>query len=146
MAIVGFNLEKISVEKKAPVKGVNIDVKNNVTIKEIAQKELSYGDEKRDGLKFAFEYAAVYSPDIGNITIHGNVLYLASNKKSKEILKMWEKEQKLTKEIAPEILNTILMRCSIKTLNLAQEVNLPPNISLPALKVKNPEDIGNYIG
>ena len=122
MTIVGFNLEKISVEKKAPVKGVNIDVKNNVTIKEI------------------------YSPDIGNITINGNVLYLASNKKSKEILKLWDKEKKLTKEIAPEILNTILMRCSIKTLNLAQEVNLPPNISLPALKVKNPEDIGNYIG
>ncbi len=146
MAIVGFNLEKISVEKKSPVKGVNIDVKNNVTIKDISQKELSYGDEKKDGLKFAFEYAAVYSPDIGNITIHGNILYLASNKKSKEILKTWEKDKKLTKEIAPEILNTILMRCSIKTLNLAQEVNLPPNISLPALKVKNPDDIGNYIG
>ena len=146
MTIVGFNLEKISVEKKAPVKGVNIDVKNNVTIKEITQKELSYGDEKKDGLKFAFEFAAVYSPDIGNITINGNVLYLASNKKSKEILKTWEKDKKLTKEIAPEILNTILMRCSIKTLNLAQEVNLPPNISLPSLKVKNPEDIGNYIG
>ena len=146
MTIVGFNLEKISVEKKAPVKGVNIDVKNNVTIKEISPKELSYGDEKKDGLKFAFEFAAVYSPDIGNITINGNVLYLASNKKSKEILKTWEKDKKLTKEIAPEILNTILMRCSIKTLNLAQEVNLPPNISLPSLKVKNPEDIGNYIG
>ena len=86
------------------------------------------------------------NPDyIGSITIDGHILYLASNKKTKEIIKFWEKENKLTEDLAPEIINTILMKCSVKTLALAQDVNLPPNISIPALRPKT-LDPSNYIG
>ncbi len=147
MAIVSFNLEKMNVEKTAPAQGKSIDVKNNVVIKNIEKKELALGDAKKDGLKFIFEFEAKYTPEIGNINISGNILYLASQKKAKEILKFWDKEKKLTTDIAPEIINTILMKCSVKSLNLAHDVNLPPNISLPALKLKSSkDDVSKYIG
>ena len=144
MAIVGFNLEKINVEKLNSVKG-QLDIKNNIIIKNIQEKELSLGDAKKDGLKLTFEYATLYNPDIGSITITGHLLYLGNQKQRRELLKTWEKDRKLTKDLSPEIINTILMRCSVKTLTLAQEVNLPPNISIPYLK-PNEENASSYIG
>lgn len=145
MAIVGFNLDKISVEKLSPIKG-KVEVKNNIVIKDIVEQQLTLGDMKKDGLKLNFEFNAVYDPNVGGITINGHILYLTNTKKSRELLKYWEKERKLTEAVAPEIVNTILMKCSVKTLTLAQEVNLPPNISLPSLRTNKPEDPGNYIG
>lgn len=145
MPIVSFNLEKLQVEKLGVIKG-KVEVKNNITIKNVDQKELTLGDSKKEGLRFDFEYVTSYDPSVGSITLHGHLFYLTTQKKAKEILKQWEKDRKLTKEIAPEIINTILMRCSVKTLALAQEVNLPPNISLPSLRPNNPKDVGSYIG
>jgi len=144
MPIVGFNLDKINVEKKNSVKG-NVEVKNNVTITNIEEKELSLGSAKKDGLKFSFEYETSYEPKIGGIMLTGTIMYVEENKKKKEdILARWKKDKKLTEENAPEILNTILMRCSVKTLTLAQDVNLPPHIPLPKLTPK--VDPSRYIG
>ncbi len=145
MPIVGFSIDRINVEKKDLNPKGNINIKNNVAIKDIKERELSLGDTKKDGLKFDFEFSLTYDPDIGNILFNGHVLYLEEEKKkTKEILDNWKKDKKLPTTISPNIINTIMSRCTIKSLLLAQEVNLPPHITLPRVVQKT--DVSSYIG
>ena len=142
MTIVGFDFTRIDAEKKGFVKG-KININNNVTIKNVEEQNLNLGKEKQNALKFVFEFIAKYDPSIGSIKLEGNVIYMAEQKKIKEILDGWKKDKKLPKDISTGILNTVLTRCNIQSLILSQNINLPPPIPLP--KVQAGEEKG-YIG
>ncbi len=143
MPIVGFNLEKINVEKKDPITG-QIKIKNNILVKAVKEKELSLGTTTKKGLKFNFEFSITYEPKIGAILVEGHILYLEEEEKIKELLKNWKKDKKIPNTIMADLVNTILIRCTVKTLSLAQEVNLPPHLQLPRVSPK--ADTSNYIG
>jgi len=133
MAIVGFNFTKILVEKKARIKG-KVDIKNNVSVKNVETAELSLGRTKEKALKFTFEFTSEYSPDIGQILFNGDVLYMSENSNQDEILKGWKKNKQIPKETMGEILNTVLMRCNVEALLLSRDVNLPPPIPMPKIQ------------
>ncbi len=138
MPIIGFNFEKINAEKNNQITG-KIDIKNNLSIKNVEQEKLSLG-KSEEVLKFSFEYVTDYEPNIGKVSLIGNVLYMEDPKKIKEILDTWAKDKSVPKDIAPQVFNAILGRCNIKGLNLSQEINLPPQIRLPFMK---PEEVKN---
>ena len=75
-----------------------------------------------------------YSPDIGNITMIGSVLYLDDPEVIEEILSNWKKNKELPKEVMPQIFDMILAKCNTKSLILADDVNLPSPIRLPRVK------------
>ena len=135
MMIVGFNFNKIDVEKKEMVKG-KISISNNVSIKNIEQKDLDFGKEKQNALKFIFEFNSKYEPNVGDIILGGDVLFVGEAKKTKEILDNWKKDKKVPKDVMTSILNTVLTRCNIQALILSQEVNLPPPVPLPKVRVE----------
>jgi hypothetical protein len=56
--------------------------------------------------------------------------------KNKKILEEWKKDKKLNEEISALVFNTILARCNVKALNLAQDVGLPPHFRLPLVRPK----------
>src|SRR3989344_1873638 len=84
MPIVGFNFDKLSVERKAPLqKGMKAT--HNITIDDIKEEPLNLGEKtKKQGLKFSFEYIVDYQPKIGEVLIKGHILYLDDEKKIKE--------------------------------------------------------------
>jgi len=141
--IVGFNFNKVNVERKEAAKG-KISISNNVAIKDIEQKELPFGKEKQNALKFTFEFTSKYEPEIGAIVLGGDVLFVDDAKKIKEILDSWKKDKKISKEVMTSVLNNVLTRCNIQALILSQEVNLPPPVPLPKVKVETGEK--EYIG
>ncbi|MBW2981047.1 hypothetical protein KY360_06545 [Candidatus Woesearchaeota archaeon] len=143
MAVIGFNFNKIDVEKKDVGKG-KVNISNNVAIKNIEQKGISLGKSKQDALRFTFEFTSKYEPKLGSILLGGDVLFLTDASKSKEILDGWKKDKKVPKDIMAGILNTVLAKCNIQALILSQEVNLPPPIPLPKVKVGGKEK--EYIG
>lgn len=130
MAVVGFNFNKILVEKKALKEG-KVDINNNVSIKEVEVADLSLGKAKQDGVKFVFEFTSKYEPDYAHMTLIGDVLYLDSEKNIKAILEDWKKKKTIPKEAMTEVLNSILNRCNIQAMILARDVNLPSPIPLP---------------
>jgi len=133
MTIVGFNFTKIDAERKEPAKG-KININNNVTIKSVGEKKISLANDKRKVLSFTFEFTAKYDPDVGSITITGDVLYMEAAAKVKEIMDGWKKDKKLPKDMMPLILNTVLNKCNIQALILSEQINLPPPIPLPKLQ------------
>ena len=141
--IVGFNFNKVNVERKEAAKG-KINISNNVAIKDIEQKELPFGKEKQNALKFTFEFTSKYEPEIGAIVLGGDVLFVDDAKKIKEILDSWKKDKKISREVMASVLNNVLTRCNIQALILSQEVNLPPPVPLPKVKVETGEK--EYIG
>lgn len=144
MPIVGFNYDEINVtKKKTNVKG-NINIKSDVGITDVKEEELPTGKEKSKGLRFNFKYHIDYQPGIGHIKLNGFIYYLDDPKTIKEILAEWKKNKKISDKVTHEIINAVLFRSTVKALNMAQEVNLPPHMPLPRV---NPQTKAkNYIG
>ncbi|MAG15487.1 hypothetical protein CMO88_00325 [Candidatus Woesearchaeota archaeon] len=133
MAIIGFNFTKILVEKKSKIKG-KVDIKNNVSVKDVEATDIPIGTSKQNALKFIFEFTSDYSPSVGQILFNGDVLYVDDPAKQTEVLKNWKKNKQVPKETMSEILNTVLMRCNVEALLLSRDVNLPPPIPMPKVE------------
>lgn len=144
MPIVGFHLEKTLAERtKKLQKGMKAT--HNITITSVQNEDIEFGkSNKKPGLKFTFEYTVDYQPKIGKILIEGSVLYLEDEKIIKGILDGWKKNKNINQEVAAQVLNTAIVRCTIKALNLAQEVSLPPHMPIPTVTPKGREQ--DYIG
>lgn len=143
MPIVGFNFERINVEKKSPIKG-KVQIKSNVSITDVNEEKLPTGKTKMEGLKFNFDFTINYEPNLGNINLKGHVYFLDDPKIIKDIFKQYKKDKQIPPEVTMQIINTILLKSTVKALNLAQEVNLPPHLPLP--QITNKADPKNYIG
>ncbi|HIH43487.1 TPA: hypothetical protein HA246_07660 [Candidatus Woesearchaeota archaeon] len=139
MPIVGCNYRKITLERKDNVTG-NINIKNNIAIKDVEEKEFALGKAKQQGLKFNFEFTTEYEPNIGTINILGEVLFLDEPKKVKELAASWKKNKKLEPEIMQQVLNTALNKCNVKALILSEDINLPPPIPLPRVNIEKKGD------
>ena len=133
--IVGFNFNKINIEKKT-TKVTKFKVKNNVNIKEVDTLDLAVGNEKQKGVVFRFEFTSAYEPDVGKILLAGELYWMDNEKKLKEIINGWKKTKKLQKDILTPVMNTILTKCHIQAIYLSSIVNLPSPIPLPRIRSK----------
>jgi len=143
MTIVGFNFDSLSVEKTALPKG-QISIKNDIKIKGVEKEDFPLEKGKKEMLRVLFEFSTEYEPKVGILNLKGHVSYLAEEKEAKDLLNSWKKDKKLPSEVAIKVLNFIFTKANIMALNLTQEVGLPPQIQLPALKPKT--DVSNYVG
>ena len=80
MTILGFNFTKINVERKEAMKG-KLNIKNNVTIKDIKEVDLPVGKDKQKALKFIFEFSSEYEPQVGSILLGGDLMLMEETKK-----------------------------------------------------------------
>jgi len=135
MRIIGFDLNKINIERTGNVKG-EIKINNNVAIKEIDKIAVPIKRENQEGLRFGFEFTSNYEPKLGHILINGNVVIVEDKKKADDILKKWKKDKKAESDVMAAVLNTVLEKCNIEALILSRDVNLPPSIPLPKVKPK----------
>jgi hypothetical protein len=130
MKIIGFHINKISAERKSPIKG-KLEVKSNIDIKDIVKEEVNISN--KPGLKFDFEFIINYEPKVAEVTITGSVLAIDDKDESKEILKEWKKK-KFTHEVKLHLFNFILDKCNLKAMQLEDELSLPTHIPLPKIR------------
>ncbi|MBN2457509.1 hypothetical protein JXB31_00070 [Candidatus Woesearchaeota archaeon] len=138
MTIIGFNFTSIKAERSNPIKG-KIGVQNSVKIEDIKESDLIVGSNKNKTMIFEFIYTSKYSPNIGEITLKGSLVMMADPKKVVEVVTAWKsgkkEEKNLPKDVMAPVINTVLNKCSIMALQMTREVNLPPQIQLPKVKV-----------
>jgi hypothetical protein len=134
MAIVGFEFTKINVKRQEVAQG-KINISNTVGIVDIKRNDIVAGKNTQNGIKFVFDYKSLYEPNFAKIELEGTILYLTDEKNAKEILDSWEKDKRVSKDIAEKIINTILTRCNIQSIILSNTVNLPPPVPMPKVNI-----------
>ncbi len=134
MPIIGFSLK--SVNGNATGKKADGDIKINSTpsVDGIKKKELNVAGLK-DVLSIEFSFSTKYEPDIGDITITGEVIYQTDD--AKNILALWG-EKKIDTKIAVDVVNVIFKKCLTKAITIADELNLPPPINFPVVQPGRP--------
>ncbi len=128
--IVGFNFNKISVDKKTAPVG-KIDISNNVSITNVEEQDFNVGKAKQSGLKISFEFTSKYEPKIAEMLFTGELLYMGDTKKNADVVKEWKKSKKLGPEMTTDVINTLLAKCHTQALIMSRDVNLPAPIVLP---------------
>lgn len=134
MKVIGFNYNKIGIERKKPLKG-KIDVKYKVDVSKVEEEKLNILKDQ-PALKVSFKYEIFYEPKTAEIEFEGFVVLLVEKEKHKEILKSWKKK-KLPDELRVPLFNLILTKSNLRALQLEEEIGLPTHIPMP--KVKAPE-------
>lgn len=134
MKLIGFNFNKINIEKFSDdLKNLKIDTSLNISdIKELKQGIFK---AKEDLILLDFKFTVDYSPKIAKLDFEGRIIFSLESKKAKEILKNWEKK-KINDEFRMIAFNLILRKASIRALQLEEEMNLPPHLTLPLIKKK----------
>lgn len=133
MPILGINFTKINAERKAPVRG-SININNNISVTEVKKDKLNISN--RESLKINFRFIAKYDPNIGEITIDGDLIFVEQPKKAEEIINQWKKDKKLPDNILAQVMNSLLTKCNVEALLIGREVGLPPTLNMPKVKTK----------
>lgn len=139
LPIVGYHISSISAERKDST-AEKIDISSVPKINSVEQKDMTY-PIKQPALAISFEFETVYTPDVGEIRIEGELLY--SSKNLKAISDFWGKQSKLPQDIDAEVRNFLFRKCLALGINLSENLQLPPPVVFPI--VSDLEDT-NYIG
>ena len=132
MKIIGFNFDKIHIEKISnTLKGLKINT--NIDIKNVKSLKQELFHTKEEVVEIKFGYEVDYSPDIAKISLSGNIVLLIDSKTAKKFAKEW-KSKKLPEEHKLLIFNVIMKKSNLKAIQLEDEMNLPLHISLPSVK------------
>ncbi len=142
MPIVGFGLTKIIAEKTGAIKG-KVDIRNNVSVKDVTSADISLGKDTGNAAKFIFEFTSSYEPGIGRILLEGEVLFMDDPARIREMQESWKKDKKLPQDVMAPVLNSILNKCNVQALILSQDINLPPPIPLPKVQISRPAPVSN---
>ena len=138
MQVIGFGLNKVSAEK-FPEFTRKTEIETNIEFKDLSKQEVSIiGDN--DALKIDFIFTISYNlkeakkkKKGAELIFDGHVLLSAEKDASKEIQKHWKKKD-LPNGFKVPLFNIILQRCTVKALQLEEELNLPTHFPLPRLK------------
>jgi len=148
MPIVGFNFTNIQAQKKNPIKeDTKIKISSKFGITKVQKEKLPTGKKQSEGIRLDFEFSLDYQPEIAFINIEGFIYYLEDPERIKEITQNWDKNKDIPPELKKQVLNTIILKATIRALSLEQEINVPPHMPFPSVqlaKVNNKKD--DYIG
>ncbi len=136
MKIVGFNLNKVSIDKKEEPKA-KLEIKYNIHIDDIQKEEVKASE--KNYLRFSFTFSIDYLPNIANIEMKGTIVTVDVADESKEILKDWKKK-KFEGAAKVGLFNLIMHKCNLKALQLEDEMNLPLHVPLPKLGMQKPQE------
>jgi len=135
MSVVGFNFTRITAEKKGKPKG-KINIRNNLSIKDVKAEEVAVTADDREGVRVSFEFNSSYDPDIGSIQLLADVLLLENQEKKKAIMDTWNEKKNIPSEFIEPLFNLVLRRCNVKALVLAEDLRLPSPIQMGKVKMK----------
>lgn len=150
MPVIGITIKTIDAKRHRDITGGQIKVNNNTNLVEVKEQDLPGLEKKGLGIDFVFRTNYILGDEktpAAEIIIGGTVFYV--DKGQKKVVESWKKDRTLGDEANLEIINSILRKCITKSLNLSEELQLPPPIGLPFATKKGkkgtPED-SRYIG
>jgi len=135
MTIVGFSYNKFNCEKTQQKATKSIEVKHNISIKEVSISELNIGTSKNKVLKIAFSLDVLYGEKLGKISIEGELMYADATKVVEESEKEWKKNKKLPGQVHIQVYQFVYDKVLAKVIDFAETLNLPWPIPKPKLNL-----------
>ncbi len=140
MPVIGFSIKRLEAKKDKEQTGAQITVNSTPNIVDL--KEVDIPSLGKKVISIQFEFVTKYETDVGTIKVEGDLLYL-SDGETKEIVDKWKKDKTLPDAVSLEVLNTLFRRCLTKVVSLAEDLQLPPPIQFPIVKMKEAEKTAN---
>jgi len=129
MKIIGFNLIKISVERKENIKG-ELKINQNIDIQDIQKETVPISSES--AIKIKFRFAIDYSNDFAKIEFEGFLIVLPDKNDLNKFLDSWKNKQ-LPENYKVPLFNFIMSKCNVKALSLEDDLSLPTHIQMPRI-------------
>jgi|APSaa5957512622_1039677.scaffolds.fasta_scaffold123578_1 hypothetical protein len=137
--LLGFNFRRIEVERQdqSPEK---VDIVSDIKFENVEKHRVDLVNE--EALKIDFEFKLTYK-DFAKLSMQGAIILMVDDKAFKDALKEWKKNKKLPKDLNQGLINLILQKCSLRALQLEEEMGIPLHIQMPKVKIQDPEQSGN---
>ncbi len=129
MKIIGFNLIKVSIERKENITG-ELKIDQNIDIKDI--KEETVPISKDTALKIKFRFTIDYSNDSAKLVFEGFLVLLPEKEELTKFLDSWKNKQ-IPEDSKVPIFNFIMAKCNVKALSLEDELAIPTHIPMPRI-------------
>ena len=137
--IVADQITKISAERKPLPKELMIST--NIKITNAEKKNLSIGEDKKQGIDFSFVFTTTYGESGSKIEVEGTIFYIGDKKELDEIEKAWKDKKSLNESTALIVNNRALEIGLLQSIALANQLRLPTPIRLPKFVLgKEPEE------
>ncbi len=147
MPIVGFHFTHIQAKKKNNIsESTKVNIASRLSITDVQKEKLPTGKTKTDGLKIFFDFGLDYQPDIANISFEGFIYYLDDAKVLADITKEWVKQKNIPLDVKTQVLNSVILKGTVRALALEQEINLPPHLPFPSIQPAKRSSKDEYIG
>lgn len=140
MAIVGFNLSKVLVERKDVFSG-KISIKSGANITNIRKENISLMKDK-ETLRVDFDFHIFYDPQFARVEFKGFVLVVEEPKNIKNILNDW-RTKKVSPALQQDVFNLVLRKCNVRALSLEEELNLPTHFPFPVVRPEDAQNLQN---
>lgn len=145
MKVIGFNFTGISAQRRLSL-APNHSISTDIEFLNVEKDTLS-SLGNLEAIKVEFKYLTSYTNEgkkkdskdpEASITLEGMVLLSADKDESKDLLKAWKKKE-LPGSFKINLFNLILRKCTLKALEIEDEINLPPHFALPKIVPKKSE-------
>lgn len=147
MRIIGFNTTRIHglKQKEIPRSSINTDILfTNI------EKESFEMLKDAEAIKASFRFAIMFrepekreqdkkseksdkSENQNEVSFEGSILLALEKDEAKEFIKSWKKKEIPKDKVLP-LYNFILKKCSVRALQLEEELGLPSHIPFPQIK------------
>jgi len=150
MQVVGFNLIKVKAERfPAPREKIVINTNIEFLNVEKQKSEIVETDLAALSFKFTISYDTSEKPGEqkaeksekagkrhGEISFEGEIMISVKEDELKSFLKSWKKKE-IPKEYTILLYNFILRKCSIRALQLEEEIGLPSHLPFPQVRPRS---------
>jgi len=133
MKLARFRLKKMLAERTGDdLEGIKVNT--NIDIQDI--KELKSGGfaGKECLLEIKFTYTLSYDPDFAKIELGGLLIIGIEGKESKDVMKEWGSNKNMLDDFKVDLLNLIIRKCSVRALELEDDLGVPYHMQFPSLK------------
>lgn len=137
MQIIGFNFTKIQAERKMQLDS-NLNINTNIEFTNLEKEKVELLQKDKESIRLSFKFSIMYQKgdkkdnSEANVTFEGFMLLAAEIEESKDLLKEWKKKQ-VPQNLRLPFFNSILKRCSVKALQLEDELGLPNHMPIPQI-------------
>lgn len=142
MKVIGFNTTRIHAlkELEIPKSSINTDILfTNI------EKEKFEMLKDTEAVKASFRFAIMFRDQDkkdskqNEVSFEGSLLLALEKEEAKEFLKAWKKREVPKDKVLP-LYNFILRKCSVRALQLEEELGLPSHIPFPQIKNMPPSN------